>query len=75
MVDKFRFKSVAVNDKQNINKEREDSIQKAIKFGIDVSLLYERIEMTYTERIERHQQMINFVEELKRAGAKKHGKY
>jgi hypothetical protein len=65
---------LAANDKQNISEERTDSIQKAIEFGIDVSLLYERLKLTFTERIEKHQQIIEFVEELKRAGAKKHGK-
>lgn len=49
----------------------KNPIQDAIKYGIDVTLLYEREELSPTERIENHQQILEFVEELKRAGKNK----
>ncbi len=55
-------------------KKRKDPIQKAIDYGIDVTLLYERLKLTPTERIEKHEQMLEFVEELRRAGKEKYGK-
>lgn len=57
-----------------MNTKPKDAIQEAIEYGIDVTLLYERIPLTPTERIERHQQVLEFVEELRRAGERKHGK-
>ena len=51
----------------------KDAIQEAIEYGIDVTLIYERKKSSPTERIERHQQALEFVEELKKAGKKKHG--
>lgn len=67
---------------ENMNRVKEeiyeyktrDAIQEAIDFGIDVTLLYERVPLSPTERIERHQQMLEFVEELRKAGERKHGK-
>lgn len=56
------------------NYKPKDPIQEAIDFGIDVTLLYERVKLSPTERIERHQQMLEFAEELKRARKKKYGK-
>lgn len=52
----------------------EDPIQSAIDFGIDVTLLYERKRLSPTKRMERHQQMLEFIEELKRVGERKYGK-
>ena len=57
-----------------MNIKGKDAIQEAIDFGIDVTLLYERVLLTPTERVEKHQQMLEFVEELKKAGERKHGK-
>jgi len=51
----------------------KNPIQDAIEYGIDVTLLYEREELSPTERMERHQQILEFVEELRKAGKKKHG--
>jgi len=52
----------------------KDPIQVAVDFGIDLTLLYERLKLTPTERIEKHEQMLEFVEELRRAGLEKYGK-
>ncbi|MBI3599846.1 MAG: hypothetical protein HY097_04290 [Nitrospinae bacterium] len=52
----------------------KNPIQDAIEYGIDVTLLYEREDLSPTERIERHQQALEFVEELRRAGKNKHDK-
>ena len=57
-----------------MNIKGKDAIQEAIDFGIDVTLLYERVLLTPTERVERHQQMLEFGEELKKAGERKHDK-
>ncbi|MDI6736321.1 MAG: hypothetical protein QME42_09070 [bacterium] len=54
--------------------KNKDAIQEAIDYGLDVTLLYERVTLTPTERIERHQQSLEFAEELKRAGERKYGK-
>lgn len=54
--------------------KRKNPIQAAIDFGIDVTLLYERLKMTPTERLEAHQRSLEFVEELQRAAKKKYGK-
>ena len=59
--------------KKKIKRKRKTAIQKAIDFGIDVTLLYERAKLTPTERVERHEQMLEFVEELRKAGKKKYG--
>ncbi|MEK6589695.1 MAG: hypothetical protein AABZ11_03365 [Nitrospinota bacterium] len=56
------------------DKSKKDAVQEAIDFGIDVTLLYERIPLSPTERVERHQQVLEFVEELKRARQRKYGK-
>ncbi|MGH2574631.1 MAG: hypothetical protein ACRDFC_02915 [Ignavibacteria bacterium] len=55
-------------------KRKKDAIQEAIDFGIDVTLLYERIPLTPTERLDRNLQALEFAEELRRAGKKKYGK-
>lgn len=52
--------------------KRNNAIQEAIKYGIDVSLLYRNISLTPTERIEWHQRMLEAAEELKKAGERKH---
>jgi len=52
-------------------KRRRDPIQEAIDFGIDITLLYERLSLSPTERLERHQQMLEFAEEMRRAGKKR----
>jgi hypothetical protein len=54
-------------------KKHKTSIQKAIDFGIDVTLIYERLKLTPTERLKKHEQALEFAEELKRAGQKNRG--
>ncbi|RPI14631.1 MAG: hypothetical protein EHM58_16000 [Ignavibacteriae bacterium] len=55
------------------NKNSNDPIKEAVEFGIDLTLFYERLELTPTQRIEKHQQILSFVEELRRASGKKNG--
>lgn len=52
----------------------KDAIQSAIEYGIDVTLLYETLSQTPTERIEHHQGFLEDIEELRKAGERKHGK-
>jgi len=67
---------------ENINKIKEaiyeykpkDPIQEAIEYGLDITLLYENLSRTPTERIENFLNIFEFVEELKRARAKKDAK-
>jgi hypothetical protein len=49
------------------------ALQKAQEEGIDLTLLYERVSWTPTERIERHLQMLEFASELRKAGQKRRG--
>jgi len=58
----------------NKSDKKTDPIKDAIDFGIDVTLLYERLKLTPTERIEKHEQMLEFIEELRRAGKEKYDK-
>ncbi len=54
-----------------MKKKHKDAIQEAIKYGIDVTLLYRNISLTPTERIECNQRMLEAAEELKKAGERK----
>jgi hypothetical protein len=52
--------------------EREKTaVERAKEYGIDVSLLYESIEQTPTERIECFLKWLEFAEAVKEAGEKK----
>ncbi|MBI4610008.1 MAG: hypothetical protein HY726_13485 [Candidatus Rokubacteria bacterium] len=44
---------------------------KAEEYGIDITLLVENLRRSPTERLRRHQMMLEFVEELRRAAQKK----
>jgi len=55
--------------------KNSDAIQKAIEYGIDVTLLYSTLSLTPTERIERHEEFLKEIAELRRAGERKHGKF
>ena len=44
------------------------ALMKAHEEGIDLSQLYERLSLTPTERIQRNLQMIDLVQELRKAG-------
>jgi len=48
------------------------ALQKAVEEGIDISLLYERLSWSPTERIERHQRALEFAQRLREAGKRKH---
>ena len=54
--------------------EQKDAVQKAQEEGIDLTLLYENIRRTPTARVEIWENIYEFAEELKRAGAQKHAK-
>ncbi|MEW6618600.1 MAG: hypothetical protein AB1422_04520 [bacterium] len=44
----------------------KNSIQEAIDFGIDVTLLYESVQLSPTQRMEIHRQMLEFLEEARK---------
>lgn len=52
---------------------RKPRVARARKSGIDISLLEERLRLTPTERVERHQRALEFAEEMSRAGRRTHG--
>jgi len=45
----------------------KDAIERAKEYGIDITLLYENLSRTPTERIENFLRWLEFVDELKRA--------
>ncbi len=47
----------------------KDAIERATEYGIDITLLYENLSRTPTERIENFLRWLEFVDELKRIGA------
>jgi len=46
------------------------ALKKAQEVGIDLTLLYERLSWTPTKRIEKHLRMLEFANELRKAGQK-----
>ena len=48
------------------------ALQKAVEEGVDISLLYERLSWSPTERIEKHQRALEFAERLREVGKRKH---
>lgn len=56
-----------------LNPAPGSAIEAAQKFGIDLTLLVERLRMTPTERLERHQSALEMVEALREAGRKRCG--
>ena len=50
------------------------ALKKAQEEGIDLTLLYERLSWTPTERIERHLQMLEFANDLRKAGERHRGR-
>jgi hypothetical protein len=54
-------------------KEPMPALQKAQEEGIDLTLVFERLFWTPTERIEKHLQMLEFADALRKAGQKHHG--
>ena len=51
--------------------KRKGAIERAIEFGIDISLLEQNLKLTPTERIERLESYVIFLEEVRRAGKMK----
>lgn len=49
--------------------EAERALQEAEAFGIDLSLLWERLRLSPTERLERHAAALRFVHDLRDAVA------
>lgn len=58
----------------NTEQKTKNAIQSAIEYGIDVTLLYEALSKTPTERIEHNLRMLEVAEELRRAGEKQRAK-
>ena len=54
--------------------ELTPALKEAQEHGIDLTLLYERLSWTPTERIEKHLQMLEFADELRKAGEKHCGR-
>lgn len=46
-------------------------LRRADEFGVDLSLLRERLELTPTERLERHARALELVEAMRAAGERK----
>ena len=55
------------------DEELTPALKKAQEHGIDLTLLYEHLSWTPTERIEKHLQMLEFANELRKAGQKHRG--
>ncbi len=52
----------------------KNPIEDAIEYGIDVTLLYESLSLTPTERLENNLNLLKAAEELRKAGERKHAK-
>lgn len=63
-----------MNRDSNYQNKAMDPVERAKEEGIDLTLLYENLRRTPTERIEKWENIYEFVEELRRAGAQKHVK-
>ena len=50
---------------------QSDAIQRAIEYGVDITLLKENLKRSPTERIENLQRWLAFAAEVQRAGALK----
>lgn len=48
-----------------------DAIQRAIAYGVDITLLIENLKLTPTERIDHFLHWLAFAEEVRRAGEAK----
>lgn len=55
--------------------EPKNPIEEAIEYGIDVTLLYETLKLTPTQRMEKHDEFLKEIAELRKAGERKHGKF
>ncbi len=60
-----------VKIKKAIHKNAKDAIERAKEDGIDITLLYENLFRTPTERIENFLRWLEFAKELRKAKQKK----
>ena len=51
----------------------KDAIERAKEYGIDLTLLYENLSLSPTQRIEKFLNALEFAEELRKAGRRKRG--
>jgi hypothetical protein len=58
----------------NKKEELPPALKNAQAHGIDLTLLFERLRWTPTERIEKHLQALEFANELRKAGEKQRGR-
>lgn len=75
MRKKKTFKKINRVREARTEYKRRDAIERAKEYGIDVTLLYESLSLTPTERMERHEKFLKEIAELRRAGEKKYGKF
>ncbi|MEW6006856.1 MAG: hypothetical protein AB1595_01705 [bacterium] len=54
-----------------MNTKHKDAIERAKEYGLDLTLLYENLKRTPTERIENFVRWLELVDELKRAKQRK----
>ncbi len=57
------------------DREIEEALARAEAFGIDLTLLYETLKLTPTERLRRHDRAAEMAEAFRRAGEKKYGPF
>lgn len=55
-----------------IRRLKPDPIQAAKDFGIDLTLLYENLKLSPTERLKKHQEFHSFVDSIRGIAWKKH---
>jgi hypothetical protein len=60
-----------VKIKKAIHKNTKDAVERAKEDGIDITILYENLSRTPTERIENFLRWLEFAEELRRAKQRK----
>lgn len=66
---------VEPNDPSRVRDEPvPDAIQRAIDYGIDISLLEANLRLTPLQRMDAHDSALAFALELKAAGVKKYGR-
>ena len=52
---------------QKKRKKRQDAIQRAIDYGIDLQMLKDNLKRSVTKRLQRHQAALNLVRLLQKA--------
>lgn len=59
----------------NTDREADEALARAEAFGVDLTSLSESLKLSPTERLRRHEEAIEFVDALRRAGKKKYGSF